>query len=252
MAEIKFDGVTVKNERPERIEVDAASPDLHPVDGEIHAELRKWMPQAFSEYRPNRPDRPDVRAKFDSFYKKAADRMQYLNTSIEKARQIDADIPHEKRIPKQQALLTAALAYFWNGMAGVIAELEASFANADKNLETAKNMKPLDPDSIEALRRDLNFQEIRRNLRGSDEVGRITLLMKAAEAGNLAVINAVEYAPFEMVPGSVLADAYKVFLKSQTELVKAVEEAAFFRQVLTMKHFILDRGIDQLGKTDFK
>lgn len=55
-----------------------------------------------------------------------------------------------------------------------------------------------------------------------------------------------------MVPENVLQDAYKVFLQSQKELVRAVEEAAFFRDVLTMKRFIIDRDIDQLSKSNFK
>jgi hypothetical protein len=76
--------------------------------------------------------------------------------------------------------------------------------------------------------------------------------LKAAEAGNLSVLNAVELAPFPIVPENVLQDAYKVFLQSQKNLVQAVEEAAFFRDVLTMKRFIIDRGIDQLGKSNFK
>lgn len=242
----------MENPNPEKIIADEGSPLLHPVDSIIHPELRKWMPHSLSEYQTGQPDRPNVRLKFDRFYEKAADRMQYLNAAIEKGRRIDGDIPHEKRIPKQQAILEPALAYFWSGMGGVIADLEASLANAEKNLETAKNMKPLDPDSIEALRRDLLFSEIREHLRGGDEVIRITLLMKAAEAGNLAVLNAVEFAPFPMVPENVMQDAYKVFLTSQNALVKAVEEENYFHDVFIEKKFCLDRGILLLGQSNFK
>ncbi|MHB8092764.1 MAG: hypothetical protein ACYDH8_14380 [Syntrophales bacterium] len=235
----------------ENIKVEKADSRLHEVDSVIHPELRRWMPQAFSEFRPDQPDSPNVREKFNNFYDEAAKRMQYFNASVEKCRLIDPDFTADFRPGKQQALLVPALAYFWGGMAGAIADLEESFANADKNLETAKNLKPLDPDSIEALRRDLLFSEIRQELRAGDEVGRITLLMKAAEAGNLSVLNAVELAPFPMVPENVLRDAYKVFLTSQKELVKAVEEAAFFREVLTVKRFIINRGVELLGRSNF-
>lgn len=236
----------------EEIKVDPASSALHEVDSIIHPELRKWMPQALSEYKPNSPDSPNIRLKFEPFYKEAAKRMVYLNNTIEKCRLIDKDVPHDKRIPRQQKELSPALAYFWNGMAGVINDLEESFAFAERTLEAAKHLKPVDADSIEGLRRDLLFTEIRGLMRDGEEVSRVTLLMQAAEAGNLLVINAVELAPFPMVPENVLQDAYKVFLKSQKNLVHAVEEAAFFHDVLTMKKFILERGIMLLGQSNFK
>jgi hypothetical protein len=245
-------GEIIMGNENEKIEVVPANPELHEVDSIIHSELRKWMPQALSEYRPSDPDSPDVRAKFEPFYKKAAERMFYLNNSIDKARLIDKDIPSDKRIPRLQKALAIAIAYFWNGMAGVINDLEESFTAAENALDAAKRLKPVDPDSIEALRRDLLFSEIREILRSGEESSRFDLLLKAAEAGNLSVLNAVELAPFPIVPENVLQDAYKVFLQSQKNLVQAVEEAAFFRDVLTMKRFIIDRGIDQLGKSNFK
>lgn len=236
----------------EGIKVDPASPALHEVDSIIHPDLRRWMPQALSEYKPNNPDLPNIRLKFEPFYKEAARRVVYLNNTIEKCRLIDKDVPHTLRIPRQQKELAPALAYFWSGMAGVIGDLEESFAFAERSLEAAKHLKPVDPDSIEALRRDLLFSEIREFLRDKGDPSRIELLLKAAEAGNLAVLNAVELAPFPMVSENVLQDAYKVFLKSQKNLILAVEEAEFFREVLAMKKFILDRGVMLLGQSNFK
>ncbi|MBC8441849.1 MAG: hypothetical protein H8D87_19455 [Deltaproteobacteria bacterium] len=54
----------------EKIKVDPASPNLHEVDSIIHPGLRRWMPQALSEYKPSQPDTPNIRAKFDPFYRR--------------------------------------------------------------------------------------------------------------------------------------------------------------------------------------
>ena len=225
---------------------------LHPIDEKLHPELKKWMPWSLSEYQENHPDTANVRKAFEPFYLKLMTQATLLNSFIEKARLIDKDIPHEKRIPKQAEILNQAITHLWKMLEGTIAEMETTWAAAEAAVEAAKRL----PEAIitgDIISRCFKMKEIQDHLDKAGAPAAGQLVLDAAKNGRLEVLQAVTDSTWPCLDKAFMDGAYEIYLNAYHKpLIEAAEDAKHFRDCLTNKKFSLDRGIMLLGQSDFK
>jgi chemotaxis protein histidine kinase CheA len=224
---------------------------LHEVDSKIHTELKRYMPYSLSEYRNNDPEHPNNRERFEVFYQAVMRNIEPLNSRIEEVRRTDKDIPRDKRISKITERLFKALAEFWEKLDPTMKDYEKSFAEAEQAVENAKK-QPQAASLADELKGTMRASEIRAHVEKSGP-NALKLVLDAAQAGRLDILQAVAEAPFPLIPEDTMQNAFEMYLKAyHKNLLAEKEKAEFFREALALKVFALNRGIDQLSKSNFQ
>ena len=143
------------------------------------------------------------------------------------------------------------MGYFWDRLDPALKEYEKSFADAEEAVENAKRL----PDAATLagqLKSSFREVEIRDHLEKAG-VNAVKLVLDAAKAGRLEVLQTVTESAFPCLSEDVMNGAYEIYLNDyHKELLTAKNQAQFFREALRMKVFAINRGIDQLSKSNFK
>ena len=154
-----------------------------------------------------------------------------INSLRRRLSELSQDAIHNEEFKKEK--LKEAKAELQKEIDREFKAVQNRLALAQQTLHNATYQKP--KDSSEALLRFMQQQEIRDNLRSLPSAKRTEILLDTVEAGNPAVLRAVESQPVtsDLVPSDVLDRASKTYAQKiapqQTEavsLAKADLEAA--------------------------
>lgn len=163
---------------------------------------------------------------------------------------MDTDFPAGPRITKQMNILWPAHAHLLEKIQPAIDELEAKWAEAAQTVEDAKRL-PEPANLAEQVVRCFRASEIRQHLEKAG-VNATQLILDAANAGRVEVLQTVTESAFPCVADDIMQGAYEMFLKKfHPDLLRARANAEAYREALTLKLFSLQRGIEQLARSNF-